>query len=119
MMFGGKLRCWLKREGLRVLLCSCVSLLCCPMDCTLQGSSVHGNSQAKILKWISISFSMEIFLDQESNPCLLHWKADSLPLSHQGSPRILDYVAYPFPRVTSQPRNQTRIPCIAGRFFNS
>ena len=24
-------------------------------------------------------------LDQRSNPCLLHWQADSLPLSHQGS----------------------------------
>jgi len=23
---------------------------------------------------------------QGSNPCLLHWQADSLPLSHQGSP---------------------------------
>ena len=31
-----------------------------------------------------------IFLTQGSNPgllCLLHWQADSLPLSHQGSPR--------------------------------
>ena len=31
----------------------------------------------------------EIFLTQGSNPsplCLLHWQADSLPLSHQGSP---------------------------------
>ena len=28
-----------------------------------------------------------IFLDQGSNPCLLHWQAGSLPLSHQGSPR--------------------------------
>ena len=27
-----------------------------------------------------------IFLDQELNPCLLHWQADSLPLSGQGSP---------------------------------
>ena len=27
-----------------------------------------------------------IFLDQGSNPCILHWQADSLPLSHQGSP---------------------------------
>ena len=26
-----------------------------------------------------------IFLDQGLNPCLLHWQADSLPLSHQGS----------------------------------
>ena len=28
-----------------------------------------------------------IFLTQGSNPCLLHWQADSLPLSHQGSPK--------------------------------
>ena len=27
-----------------------------------------------------------IFPDRGSNPCLLHWQADSLPLSHQGSP---------------------------------
>ena len=27
-----------------------------------------------------------IFLVQGSNPCLLHWQANSLPLSHQGSP---------------------------------
>ena len=27
-----------------------------------------------------------IFPDQELNPCLLHWQADSLPLSHQGNP---------------------------------
>ena len=26
-----------------------------------------------------------IFPDQGPNPCLLHWQADSLPLSHQGS----------------------------------
>ena len=27
-----------------------------------------------------------IFLDQGLNPCLLHWQADSFPLSRQGSP---------------------------------
>ena len=27
-----------------------------------------------------------IFLDWGLNPCLLYWQADSLPLSHQGSP---------------------------------
>ena len=26
-----------------------------------------------------------IFLTQGSNPCLLHWQENSLPLSHQGS----------------------------------
>ena len=27
-----------------------------------------------------------IFLDQGSNPCLLHWQVDCLPWNHQGSP---------------------------------
>ena len=27
-----------------------------------------------------------IFPDRRSNPCLLHWQTDTLPLSHQGSP---------------------------------
>ena len=30
-----------------------------------------------------------VFLDQGANLCLLHWQADSLPLSHQGNPRCL------------------------------
>ena len=30
-----------------------------------------------------------IFPSQGSNPCLLHWQADSLPLSHQGRPQKL------------------------------
>ena len=29
---------------------------CDPVDCSLPGSSVHGISQAKILKWVAISF---------------------------------------------------------------
>ena len=31
--------------------------LCDPLDCSLPGSSVHGISQARILKWVAISFS--------------------------------------------------------------
>ena len=30
---------------------------CDPMDCSPQGSSVHGISQARILEWVAISFS--------------------------------------------------------------
>ena len=30
---------------------------CNPMDCSPQGSSVHGISQARILEWVAISFS--------------------------------------------------------------
>ena len=36
---------------------------------------------------LSSSLSYEIFPDQGSNSCLLHWQADSLLLSHQGSPK--------------------------------
>ena len=34
---------------------------------------------------LSYSEACKIFPAQELNPCLLHWQADSLPLSHQGS----------------------------------
>ena len=47
------------------------------MDCSSPGSSVHGILQARILEWVTISFS-------------------------KGS---------------SQPRDQTLVPCITGRFF--
>jgi len=56
------------------------------MDCSPPGSSVHGILQARILEWVVISFFRETFLTQGSNPSLLHWQADSLPLSHRGSP---------------------------------
>ena len=40
-------------------------------------------------------------------------------LSHQGSPRILELVAYPLSRGSSQPRNPTGFSFIEGRFFTS
>ena len=33
--------------------------------------------------------------------------------------RILEWVAYPFSRGSSQPRDRTQVSCIAGRFFTS
>ena len=59
------------------------------MDCSPPGSSVHEVLQARILEWVAISFSREIFLTQGLRPhllCLLHWQEDPLPLSHLGSP---------------------------------
>ena len=35
---------------------------------------------------LSCSVACGIFPDQGSNPCPLHWQADSQPLRHQGSP---------------------------------
>ena len=58
------------------------------MDCSPPGFSVHGILQAGILEWVVISFSRGILPDLESNPCLLHWQVDSLPLNHQGSPYL-------------------------------
>jgi len=31
-----------------------------PMDCSLPGSSIHGISQARVLEWGAIAFSMKI-----------------------------------------------------------
>ena len=61
-----------------------VQLFCDPMDCGPPGASVHGISQARIL-----------------DPGLPHRQADSLPLSHRGSPLVLfGGEAAPIPDVT-------------------
>ena len=39
----------------------------------------------------SCSAACGILPDQGSNPCPLHWQADSQPLRHQGSPNYLIY----------------------------
>ena len=40
-------------------------------------------------------------------------------LSHRGSPRILEWVTYSVFSGSSQPRNQTKVSCIAGGFFTN
>ena len=52
-----------------------------------------------------------------SNPCLLHQQMILYQLSHQGSPRILKWVAYPFSRGSSPSRNRTGVSCITGGLF--
>ena len=54
-----------------------------------------------------------------SNPGLPHCRWILYQLSHKGSPRILEWVAYPFSRGPYRPRNQTRVSCIPGRFFTN
>ena len=41
------------------LLQSCLTV-CNPMDCSPQGFTVHGVFQARILKWVAISFSRNL-----------------------------------------------------------
>ena len=44
----------------------------------------------------SCSMACGIFPDQGSNPCPLHWQADSQPLRHQGSPLLGFFNSYIF-----------------------
>ena len=67
----------------------------------------------------SLSLLQGIFPTQGSNSGLPHCRWILYQLSHKGSPRILEWVAYPFSRGSSWPRNWTRVSCIAGGFLTS
>ena len=103
-----------------LLLClvarSCLTL-CDPMDCNPSGSSINGDSLGKNTGVNCYALLQEFFPSQGSNLGLLHCGHILHWLSHQGSPRILQWVAYSFSSGSSQPRNQTGVSCIAGRFY--
>ena len=90
-----------------------------PMDCSPPGSSVHGDSPGKNTGTGCHALLQEVFWIQGSNPGLQRCKQIFYCLSYQGSPGILEWVAYPFSRGSSRPRDQTRVSCIAGGFFTS
>ena len=62
----------------------------------------------------SLSLLQRIFPTQGLNPGLPHCRQILYQISHKGSPRTLEWVAYPFSRGSSQSRNQTGVSCIAG-----
>ena len=93
--------------------------LCDPMNCSPPDSSVHGDSPGKNTGVGCHALLQGIFPTQGSNPGLPHYRQILYHLSHQGSSEILEWVAYPFSRGTSRPRNWTRVSCISGRFFTS
>ena len=86
---------------------------CDPMDCSPPGSSVHGVSPGKNIGVGCHSLLQGIFPTQGSNPGLPHCRQILYHLSYQGSPRILEWVAYPFSRGSSWPRNRTGVSCIS------
>ena len=83
----------------RCVLClvtqSCPSLCDC-MDCSPPGSSVHGDSPSKNTGVGCHNLLQGIFQTQGLNPGFLHCRQILYHLSHQGSPRILEWIAYPF-----------------------
>ena len=70
---------------------SCLAL-CDAMDCSLPGSSVHGDSRGKNTGMSCHALFQESFLTQGSNPhlfCQLLWRVGSLPLAPPGKPIYL------------------------------
>ena len=86
---------------------------CDPIDYT-----VHWIPQAKTLEWVAFPLQ-ETFPTQRLNPHLLHCRQILYQLSHKGSPIILEWVACPFSRGSSWPRNQTRVSSTAGGLFTN
>ena len=70
--------------------------------------------------WVgNLSLLQGVFPTQGLDPGLPHCRQILYQLSQEGSPRILEWVAYPFSRGSFPPRNRTGVFCIAGRFFTS
>ena len=67
----------------------------------------------------SFSLLQGVFPTQGLNPGLPHYGQILYQLSHKGSPRILERVAYLFSSRSSQHRNRTVVSCTAGRFFTN
>ena len=107
-------RAWVKE--------SWVSESCSVMSNSLQHHGciyiVHGILQARILKWIAVTFSKGSSNSgiKPRSPAL---QMDFLPVEPQGKPKDTGVVAYPFSRGSSWPRNWTEVLCIASRFFNN
>ena len=112
--------------------------LCDPMGSTVPGMGIFptqgSNPGLPHCRWIlyqlshqgnnntgmgSLSLLQGIFPTHRSNPGLPHGRCILYQLSHQGNLRILEWVAYPFFRGSSWPRDRTGVSCIAGRFFTS
>ena len=83
------------------------------------GSSVPEDSLGKNTGVDCHALLQGIFPSQGSNPGVLHCRGILCHLSHQGSPKILEWVAYAFSRGSSWTGTQTRVSCIAGWFFTS
>ena len=66
-----------------------------------------------------LSFFQGIFPTQGLNPGLPHGRRILYQLSRKGSPRILEWVAYPFSTRSSWASYQTGASCIAGGFLTT
>ena len=83
-----------------------------PLDCSPPGSSVHGDFPGKNTGVGCHALLYGIFPTQGLNPGLPHCRQILYHLSHQGSPRILEWVAYPFSRGFPDPGIEPGSPAL-------
>ena len=76
--------------------------LCDPMDYSPGQNTEVG----------SLSLLQGIFLVQGSNPGFPHCRQILYQLSHKGSPRVVEWIAYPFSSRSSRPRNEPGSPAL-------
>ena len=113
---------YFKSQLICYVLCLVAQLcptLCNPMDCSPPGSFVHGDSPGENTGVGCCALLHGIFPTQGSKPGVPYCRQILYHLSHQGSPRKLEWVAYPFSRGSSWPRNWTGVSCNAGRFYTN
>ena len=76
------------------------------------GLYIPRNSPGQNTGVSSFSLLQGIFPTQGLKPALRHCRQILYELRHQGSPRILEYVAYAFSSGSSRPRNRTESPAL-------
>jgi len=98
---------------LKVKVAPLCPTLCNPMEYSPWNSSGQNTGVG------SLSLLQGIFPNQGLNPGLPHCRWILYELSHKGSPRILERVAYPFSKGSSQTRDQIQVSYTAGGFFTN
>ena len=75
------------------------------------------NSPGQNIRVDRLSLLQGILRKQGWSPGISHWRWILHQLSHNGSQRMLEWVAYPFSTKTSLPWNWTDVFSFAGRIF--
>ena len=99
---------WQINSGSRDLVLSMLLVKVCQLCqtlCDLMDYTNPWNSLGQITGVGSCSLLSETFPTQGSNPGLPHCRQIIYQLRHQGNPRILEWVDYPFSSRSSQPRS--------------
>ena len=90
-------------DGVKVKVAQSCLTLCNPMDRSPWNSPGQNTGAG------SLSLLQGIFLGI-GNPGFPHCRCILYQLNHQGSPKILEWVAHPFSNGSSQPRNLSNPP---------